>query len=191
MSEYALIAARPAKLNPAAPVSAREAQRPLELIPMSNSPMSKWDTTWQVLLGVLMPQKLHQAIFNVTISSTPTKGSVSFSTVFDGVAFVTLYQNGTQIRGAFALPFAPSNYAVSFTGLPQDTELGLQIAVTDPRPPSQQLPGGIVLYSGILETGLWKSMLNRSTAKPILANTTSRKPRSKRAGMPVTQTHAA
>jgi hypothetical protein len=121
----------------------------------------------QTFVGILMPQKLHQVIFNISITSGPTTGRVSFSTVFDGVAFVTLYQDGVQIRGAFVLPFAPSNYSVSFTDLPQDTSLGVQIAITDPRPPGQQLPGGIVIHTSVMDTGLRTASVTLRSLKEL------------------------
>jgi hypothetical protein len=121
---------------------------------MPNVSRNPRQDTLQVIQSVLAPQKIHQAIFAISIATTPTKAQIRFSTVFDGVAFVTLFQNGGQIAGAFAFQLAPSNYAVSFTGLPQNTELGLRIDVTDPRPQGEQLPGGIVSYSSLVETGL-------------------------------------
>jgi hypothetical protein len=47
-----------------------------------------------VFRHILGPQKIAQAIFKLSIASTPTKARIRFSTIFDGVAFVTLYKNG-------------------------------------------------------------------------------------------------
>ncbi len=107
-----------------------------------------------LLSGILFPQKIYQAIWNVQVSTTPTTAHISFVQMFDSPGFVTLFQDGVQIRGWGATPFASGHFKVDFTDLPQDTEFVFTIAVIDPRPPGEQLPGGIVTVNGILETGL-------------------------------------
>jgi hypothetical protein len=77
---------------------------------------------------------------------------------------VTLYQDGVQIRGAFA---TPGQYRVTFTDLPQNTEFAYQIDVLDPRPKKEQHPGGIVRFSGILKTGLRTASVRFSRLKEL------------------------
>jgi hypothetical protein len=127
-----------------------------------------------LMQAVLAPQKVHQAIFNIIVTAIPTKARISFSTVLDGVAFVTLslFETGSQIAGAFALPFAPNNYATSFTGLPQNTKLEFRIDLTDPRPPGEQIPGGIVSATGIVETGNRTASVHLQSLKEIQGEAT-------------------
>jgi hypothetical protein len=122
-----------------------------------------------LMQAVLAPQKVHQAIFNIVVTTTPTKARISFSTVLDGVAFVTLslFETGGQIAGAFVQPFAPSNYSTSFTGLPQNTKLEFRIDVTDPRPPGEQLPGGIVSTHSFMDTGNRTASVHLHSLKEI------------------------
>jgi hypothetical protein len=121
-----------------------------------------------VFQGVFAPQKIAQTIFNVQTSSTPTTVRITFVPMLDCFAFVTLYQDGVQIRGGWALPYDPAHYGVTFTDLPQDTGFGFTIAVTDPRPKAQQIPGGIVTYSGIVETGLRTATVHLSKLTEVV-----------------------
>jgi hypothetical protein len=121
-----------------------------------------------VFQGVFAPQKIAQTIFNVQTSSTPTTVRITFVPMLDCFAFVTLYQDGVQIRGGWALPYDPAHYGVTFTDLPQDTGFGFTIAVTDPRPKAQQIPGGIVTYSGIVEAGLRTATVHLSKLTEVV-----------------------
>ncbi len=59
-----------------------------------------------LMQAVLAPQKVHQAIFNIVVTTTPTKAQIRFSTVLDGVAFVTvsLLETGDQSPGLSPFP---------------------------------------------------------------------------------------
>lgn len=124
------------------------------------------DLAREVFSGVLAPQKVYQVIFNVQVSTTPTTARITFVPMLDAAAFVTLYQDGVQIRGWWAVPYAPSHYGVTFTDLPQNTTLGFTIAVMDPRPAGAQLPRGIVTYTGILNTPAGRRWKRRSLVRP-------------------------
>jgi hypothetical protein len=107
-----------------------------------------------VISGLLYPWKVYQAIFNVNVRTTPTSAHITYEPMLDAFGFVSLYQDGVQVRGAIASEFATGHFRVTFTDLPQNTEFVYRIDVVDPRPKSEQLPGGVVSFQGILETGL-------------------------------------
>src|SRR5262249_52721730 len=117
-----------------------------------------------VTVGLLHAGKVYQVIFNVNVRTTPPSARISFEPMLDAVGFVTLYQDGVQIRGAFV---TPGHYGVTFTDLPQNTEFAYQIDVLDPRPKAEQHPGGIVRFSGILETGLRTASVRFSRLKEL------------------------
>jgi hypothetical protein len=108
----------------------------------------------EVASGLLHPGKVYQVIFNVNVRTTPTSARITYEPMLDAFGFVSLYQDGVQVRGAIASEFATGHFRVTFTDLPQNTEFVYRIDVVDPRPKSEQLPGGIVSFQGILETGL-------------------------------------
>jgi hypothetical protein len=114
--------------------------------------------------GSLHAGRVYQVIFNVNVRTTPTSARIRFEPMLDAVGFVTLYQDGVQIRGAFA---TPGQYRVTFTDLPQNTEFAYQIDVLDPRPKKEQHPGGIVRFSGILKTGLRTASVRFSRLKEL------------------------
>lgn len=117
-----------------------------------------------VAVGSLHAGKVYQVIFNVNVRTTPTSARIRYEPMLDAIGFVTLYQDGVQIRGAFA---SPGHYQVTFTDLPQNTEFAYQIDVLDPRPKKDQHPGGIVRFSGILETGLRTASVRLSRLKEL------------------------
>jgi hypothetical protein len=108
----------------------------------------------EVISGLVYPWKVYQSIFNVNVRTTPTSARITYEPMLDAFGFVSLYQDGVQVRGAIASEYATGHYRVTFTDLPQNTEFVYRIDVVDPRPKSAQLPGGVVSFQGILETGL-------------------------------------
>jgi hypothetical protein len=71
------------------------------------------------MTGSLHAGRVYQVIFNVNVRTTATSARIRYEPLLDAFGFVTLYQDGVQIRGAFA---DPDHYGVTFTDLPQNTE---------------------------------------------------------------------
>lgn len=101
----------------------------------------------------LLPTKLPQAIWNVQVHAGPTRARITFVQMLDATSFIWLFKNGVQIAGAGAVPWVSGHFGVTFTDLPQNTTLEFRIDAVDPRPKPDQLPGGIVSYQGLFDTG--------------------------------------
>ena len=120
-----------------------------------------------VLSGLLHPGKVYQLIFNVNVRTTPTSARITYEPMLDAFGFVSLFQDGLQIRGWPATQYAPGRYKVIFTDLPQNTVFVFRIDVIDPRPKNEQLPGGIVSFEHVLETGLRTATVRFSRLKEL------------------------
>lgn len=116
-----------------------------------------------------MANKYHQVIFNVQFSTTPTRARITFVPLYEGVAWVDLYnKDGRRIRGGPGVPYAPGHYGATFEDLPQNSTFRFRILVTDPRPQNEQLPpGGVAIFEGMLQTGRRTAMVHINALKEL------------------------
>jgi hypothetical protein len=124
-------------------------------------------------IAAVKSKKIPQMIWNVQVQTKPTTARITFTSMFNGMAWVFLFDEyNDQIGGVAALSSTSASldygyYAAEFTDLPQNTTLTFRIDVTDPRPEADQVPKGVVQYNGQFTTWLRTAQVTIVNLKEI------------------------